>query len=148
MHQARWKTKTMPSETGFPTSTSDVFLDQKLNKQTSHEWRKTPDTSWISFCTSCKKRQLKNKTTTRKTKLTQNSVFFSCQSKQDSRCCINLPHELTCQILTNQSIKIGRRVWPTLDHGEKSQNQLSSLPVIAGWLFASENLSLRSFENY
>ena len=42
-------------------------------------------------------------------KLTQNSVSFSCQSKQDSRCCINFPHELTCQILTNQSIKIGRR---------------------------------------
>ena len=42
-------------------------------------------------------------------KLTQNSVSFSCQSKQDLRCCINFPHELTCQILTNQSIKIGRR---------------------------------------
>ena len=45
----------------------------------------------------------------KKNKLTQNSVFFSCQSKQDSRCCINIPHELTCQILTNQSIEIGRR---------------------------------------
>ena len=42
-------------------------------------------------------------------KLTQNSVSFSCQSKQLSRCCINFPHELTCQILTNQSVKIGRR---------------------------------------
>ena len=41
-------------------------------------------------------------------KLTQNSVSFSCQSKQLSRCCINFTHELTCQILTNQSIKIGR----------------------------------------
>ena len=37
-------------------------------------------------------------------KLTQNCVSFSCQSKQVSRCCINFPHELTCQILTNQSI--------------------------------------------
>ena len=40
--------------------------------------------------------------------MTQNSVSFSCQSKQSkqgSRCCINFPHELTCQILTNQSIK-------------------------------------------
>ena len=45
--------------------------------------------------------------------LTQNSVSFSCQSKQDSRCCINFPRELTCHILTNQSIKIGRRTWPT-----------------------------------
>ena len=42
-------------------------------------------------------------------KLTQNSVSFSGQSKQVSRCCINIPHELTSQILTNQSIKIGRR---------------------------------------
>ena len=28
--------------------------------------------------------------------------------------------------------------WPTRDHGEKSQKQLSSLPVTAGWIFASE----------
>ena len=71
-------------------------------------------------------------------KLTQNPVSFSCQSKQDSRCCIYFPHELTCQILTNQGINIGRRGWPTCDHGEQSQKQLSSLPVIAGWIFASE----------
>ena len=55
--------------------------------------------------------------------MTQNSVSFSCQSKQDLRCCINFPHELTCQILTNHSIKIGRTAWPTRD-------ELSSLPVI------------------
>ena len=36
-HQARWKTKTMPSEIEFPTLTSDVFLNQKPNKQTIHE---------------------------------------------------------------------------------------------------------------
>ena len=30
-------------------------------------------------------------------------------SKQVSRRCMNFPHELTCQILTNQNIKIGRR---------------------------------------
>ena len=64
-------------------------------------------------------------------KLTQNSVNFSCQSKQLSRCCINFPHELTCQILTNQSIKIGRRAWPTRDHGKKR----SSPPVfLKNWL--------------
>ena len=63
-------------------------------------------------------------------KLTQNSVSFSCQSKEVSRRCINFPHELTCQILTNKSIKTGRRAWQTRDHGEKSQKQLSSLPVI------------------
>ena len=116
-------------------------------------------------CTSSGKRQLKNH------KLTEHSVSFICQSKQDSRCCINFPHELTCQILTNQSIKIERRAWPTRDHVEQSQKQLSSLRLIAGWIFASEvsfkskllcgtktehisyeftkklNLSLRSIEN-
>ena len=56
-----------------------------------------------------KKQKNKSKQTKKKNKLAQNSVFFSCQSKQDSRCCINIPHELTCQILTNQSIKIRRR---------------------------------------
>ena len=44
-------------------------------------------------------------------KLTKNSVSFSCQSKQVSRCCMNFLHELTCQILTNQSIKIGHGAW-------------------------------------
>ena len=57
--------------------------------------------------------------------------YFSCQSKQLSRCCINFPHELTCQILTNQSIKIGHRAWPMLDHGKKR----SSPPVfVKNWL--------------
>ena len=68
-------------------------------------------------------------------KLTKNSVSFSCQSKQDSRCCINFPHELTCQILTNQSIKNGRRAWPTSDYGEKGEKHLSSLLVfLNNWL--------------
>ena len=44
----------------------------------------------------------------------------------------------TCQILTSQSIKTGRRAWPTHDHGEKSQKQLPSPPVMAGWIFASK----------
>ena len=41
--------------------------------------------------------------------------------------------------MTNQSIKIGCRAWPTRDrprnHREKSQKQLFSLPVTAGWNF-------------
>ena len=53
--------------------------------------------------------QARKKTVKKHHKLTQNSVSFSCQSKQDSRCCINFPHELTSQILTNQSVKNGRR---------------------------------------
>ena len=60
-----------------------------------------------------------------------------------SSCCINFAHELSCQILTNHSIKIGRRAWPTRDHGEQNQNELSSLPVISGWIFAS-GVSLKS----
>ena len=59
----------------------------------------------------------------------KNSVSFRCQSKQVSRCSINLLHELTCQILTNHSIKIGRRAWPTRNYGEKSEKPLSSLLV-------------------
>ena len=59
------------------------------------------------------------------------AISFSCQSKQLSRCCINFPLELTCQILTNQRIKIGRRAWPTRDHGMKR----SSPPVFfKNWL--------------
>ena len=49
------------------------------------------------FCTSSGKRQLKTSQVDTKFK------------KQDSRCGISFPHELTCQILTNQSIKIERR---------------------------------------
>ena len=56
-----------------------------------------------------------------------------------SRCCINFSHELTCQILTSQRIQIGRRAWPAREH----EKQLFSLPVIAGWIFASE-VSLKS----
>ena len=68
-------------------------------------------------------------------KLTKNSVSFSCQSKQVSRCCINFPHELTCQILTNQSIKTGRRTWPRRYYGEKSEKHLSSpLVFLRNWL--------------
>ena len=51
------------------------------------------------------------------------------KKKQVPRCCINFPHELTCQILTNQSIKIGRGAWPTRDYGEKSEKHLSFPPV-------------------
>ena len=55
------------------------------------------------------------------------------------RCCINFSHEPTWQILTNQRIQIERRAWPAREH----EKQLFSLPVIAGWIFASE-VSLKS----
>ena len=58
---------------------------------------------------------------------------------QDSNC----PHELTRQMFTNQSIKIGRRAGQTRDNGEQSQKQLSFLSVLSGWIFASED-SLKS----
>ena len=45
---------------GFPmTLTSGAFLNQNLNKQTSHEERKNLDSGCTSFCTSSGKRQLK-----------------------------------------------------------------------------------------
>ena len=45
------------------------------------------------------------------------NLSASAISKQVSICCINFPHELTCQISTNQSIKIGRRAWLMHDFG-------------------------------
>ena len=46
-----------------------------------------------------------------------------------ARRCINFPHELTCQSLTNQNIKSGRRAWSKRD-SEKSQKRLPSLHVL------------------
>ena len=52
--------KTTPSEIGFPmTLTSGAFLNQKRNKQTSHELQNNLDSSCISFCISSRKRQFK-----------------------------------------------------------------------------------------
>ena len=125
--------KTMPSEIGFPmTLTSGAFLNQKRSKQTSHELQKNLDSSCISFCTSSRKRQLKNITRWHKT------LSASAISKQVSRCGINFPHELTCHILINQSIEIGLRAWPTRNYGEIIQKH-----VKASWVFASE-ISLKS----
>ena len=68
-------------------------------------------------------------------KLAKKSVSFSCQSKQVPRCCINFPHENTCQILTNRSFKIGRRAWSTREYGEGSEKHLSSpLLLLNNWL--------------
>ena len=54
-------------------------------------------------------------------KMIQNSVSSKAPaiSKQVSRRCINFPHKRTCQILTNQNIKIGC--------SEKSQKRLPFL---------------------
>ena len=65
-------------------------------------------------------------------KLTQNSVSFSCQSKQLSRCCINFTRELTCQILTNQSIIIRRGAWPWLE------KLFPACILKTDWIFVSE----------
>ena len=116
----------MPSEIGFPTLTSDVFLNQKPNNQLAINNRRLLIAAEFYFVQPVEKDSLKHH------KLTQNSVSFSWQSKQDSRCSMNFPHELTSQILTNHSIKIGRRAWPMRDHSEQSQKQLPSLPVMAG----------------
>ena len=108
---------------------------KKRNKQTSHELQNNLDSSCISLCTPSRKRQFK--TSQDDTKLPDKTLSASAISKQVSRRCINFPHELTCQILTNQNIRIGRRAWSTRD-SEKSQKRLSSLMVKAGWIFASE----------
>ena len=83
--------------------------------------------------------------------MTQNFVSFSCQSKQVSRCCINFPLEVTWQMLTNQSIKIGQRAWLTRDYGKKSAKHLSSMPVFLNiWLTQSfeENIAFWIEDRY
>ena len=50
----------------------------------------------------------------------------SAISKQVSRCCKNFFHELTCQLLTNQNINIGRRAWPSVTMVRKVK---SNFPV-------------------
>ena len=92
----------------------------------------------VSFCTSSRKKTVKNMISWRYKTLSASAI-----RKQVSSCCIHFPHELTCQILSNQSIKIRRRARPTRDHGEKSQKRLPSLHVTAGWIFACE-VSLKS----
>ena len=83
------------------------------------------------FVHSVKKTVIKNISSWHKTL----SASISCWNKQVSRCCMNFLHELTCQILTNQGIKIGRGAWPTRDYGEKSEKHLSSLlAFLNNWL--------------
>ena len=73
-----------------------------MNKQ------KNLESSCILQCTSSGKGQLK-------TSLDDtNPCQLQLLSEQVSSCCINFPHELTCQMLTNQSIKGGRIAWPTV----------------------------------
>ena len=59
-------------------------------------------------------------------KLTQ--VSFSCQSKQVSRCYINFPHELSCQVLTNQSIKLD------LERNQRVTLVRKVFPAFKNWL--------------
>ena len=51
--------------------------------------------------------------------------FPNLSRKDRSDSASRVPHEHTCQILTNQNIKIGRTAWLTCDHGKKR----SSPPV-------------------
>ena len=130
--------KTMPSEIGFPmTLTSGAFLNQKRNKQTSHELHRTILLAALFHLVHQVEKTVKNITRWHKT------LSASAISKQVSRRCTNFPHELTCQILTYQSLKIGRRAWSTRDYCEKSQKRLPSLNVKASWIFASE-ISLKT----
>ena len=59
------------------------------------------------------------------------TLSASAIRKQVSRCCINFPQELTCQILTNQITKIGCRAWPTRYHGE---SKVTAFPTSKNWL--------------
>ena len=88
--------------------TSDAFLNQRPNKQASYN-RRLLTAAVFHFVHPVEK----------------------TVNKQIAWCCINFPRELTCQFLTNQSIKIGRRARPTRDHSKKR----SSPPVfLKNWL--------------
>ena len=136
--------KTMPSEIGFPmTLTSGAFVNKKRNKQTSHELQNNLDSliaAVFHFVHQVEKDSLKHHKPWHKT------LSAPAISKQVSRRCINFPHKLTCQILTNPNIKIGCRAWSTRD-SEKSPKRLPSLHVNvkAGWIFVSEISSKSTF---
>ena len=124
-HQARWKRKRCHPKSDFRLwQATHLWTKKPINKLAVNN-RRLLIAAVFHFVHPVEKGSWKNH------KLTQNSVSFSCQSKLVSRCYINIPYELTCQILTNQSIKIGRRAWPTRDLGKKR----SSPPVfLNNWL--------------
>ena len=148
------------SEIGFPlTLTSGAFLNQKRNKQTSHELQKNLDSRWISFCTSSRKRQLK--TSQDDTKLCQLQLSVNKLPDAAEIFRMNSP----VKFLTNRSIEIGLGAWPTRDYGEKRQACKSRLNFCVRGQFEIKifkvrlmnttyficilktlNLSLRSFE--
>ena len=130
--------KTMPSEIGFSmTLTSGAFLNQKRNKQTSHELQKNLHSSCIKFCTSRNKKAVKNITRWHKT------LSASAISKQVSRRCIDFPHELTYQILTNESIKLDVERDQRVITVRKVKRDCLPRIYKAGWIFVSE-VSLKS----
>ena len=97
------------------TLTNGAFLNQKHNKQTSHELHRTILLAALFHMVHQVEKTVNNITRWHKT------LSASAISKQVSRRCINSPHELTCQILTNQSLKIGHRAWSTREYCEKSK---------------------------
>ena len=54
------------------------------------------------------------------------TLSTSVMSEKVSSCCINFQHELTCQMLTNQSIKGGRKAWQT--------RESTVFPTCKNWL--------------
>ena len=99
-------------------------------------------------------------------------LFPDLCRKDRSDSASRVPHELTCQMLTKQSTKIGRTAWPACDHRKKrssppvflknwlnflvrDQSEIKIL-IVRGhrdinttyfiWIIAKIYLSLRSFE--
>ena len=93
----------MPSEIGFPTLTSDVFLNQNPMNKLAMNNRRLLIAAEFHVVHSVEK-TVKNIKSGHKT-LSASAVKVN----KFQRCCINFLHELTCQDSTNQSIKIGRR---------------------------------------
>ena len=89
-------------------------------------------------------------------------LHFQCELCRVSGCCIHFPHELTCQIWTNQSIKLERKAWAMRDQvvlnnwlnfRARSQFEIK-IVIVRGhsdinniFHMNLKKLSLRSFEN-
>ena len=94
----------MPYEIGFPMIlTSGAFLTTNpINKPAMNYRRILIAAVFILYM----QWTVKNMTSWRR-----KTPSASAIRKQISRCRIHFPHELTCQILTDQSIKIRRRAY-------------------------------------
>ena len=115
--------KRMPSKSDFRLWQATYFSTKNPINKLAMNNRRLLIAAEFHFVHPTKKGNLKT------SQVHTDSVSFSCQSKQVSRCCLNFPHEDTCEILTNQSTKIGRRAWPWWEN-----SKATVFPARNSWL--------------